>query len=93
MDAAMIKDLFAKCAADEGFEYTAEDALELYPGLNKNLDINKQYVIFNIRFTEPRRVGTREESIYQTLHIVVPDTSNYSDIGDALNNREFRKDI
>lgn len=72
-----VKDLAAKCAADAGFEYTAEDALELYPGLNfdfTNAEGNKveEFDILNLRFTEPRLTGTREESVYQMIHVAMP---------------------
>lgn len=72
-----IKDLAAKCAADAGFEYTAEDALELYPGLNFDFtdsEGNKVelFEVLNLRFTEPRLTGTREESVYQMIHVAMP---------------------
>lgn len=72
-----VKDLAAKCAADAGFEYTAEDALELYPGLNFDFtdgEGNKveEFDILNLRFTEPRLTGTREESVYQMIHVAMP---------------------
>ena len=72
-----IKDLAAKCAADAGFEYTAEDALELYPGLNFDFTDNdgkkvEAFDVVNLRFTEPRLVGTHEESVYQIIHIAMP---------------------
>lgn len=72
-----VKDLAAKCAADAGFEYTAEDALELYPGLNFDFtdgEGNKveTFDILNLRFTEPRLTGTREESVYQMIHVAMP---------------------
>lgn len=72
-----VKDLAAKCAADAGFEYTAEDALELYPGLNFDFtDIGgnkvENFDVVNLRFTEPRMVGTSEESVYQIIHIAMP---------------------
>lgn len=72
-----VKDLAAKCAADAGFEYTAEDALELYPGLNfdfTDTDGNKveQFDVLNLRFAEPRLTGTHEELVYQMIHVAMP---------------------
>lgn len=72
MGVETVKDLAAKCAADAGFEYTAEDALELYPALALDLGEQKEFEMLTFRFTEPRVVGTHEESIYQIIHIVFP---------------------
>lgn len=74
---AYVKDLAAKCAADAGFEYTAEDALELYPGLNFDFtdsDGNKvkEFDVLNLRFAEPRITGTHEELVYQIIHVAMP---------------------
>ena len=68
----MIKDLAAKCAADAGFEYTAEDALELYPALDFDFGDTKEFDVVTLRFTEPRVMGTREEAVYQIIQIAVP---------------------
>lgn len=72
-----VKDLAAKCAADAGFEYTAEDALELYPGLNFDFidedgDKVEQFKVLNLRFAEPRATGTHEELVYQMIHVAMP---------------------
>ena len=72
MNLPMVKDLAAKCAADAGFEYTAEDALELYPGLETDFSDTTEFGVITLRFTEPRVMGTREESIYQIIQIAVP---------------------
>lgn len=70
-DAAHVRDLFEKCAADKGFEYTDEN-LELYPGYNPVIE-EKEYSILTLRFTEPRNVGTREEAVYQIIQVVGSD--------------------
>lgn len=77
MDAKMIKDLFAKCAADAGFEYTYDDFDGLYPNLDfnplaqpDNADIG--FDVYSIRFTEPRLMGTREEAVYQIIQVAFP---------------------
>lgn len=70
-DAAHVKDLFEKCAADRGFTYTGED-LELYPGYKVNIE-EEEYNIMTLRFTEPRVMGTREEEVYQIIQIAMPD--------------------
>lgn len=66
-DAAHIKDLFEKCVADRGFEYTGED-LELYPGYTPHIE-EGEYSVLTLRFTEPRLVGTREEAVYQIVQV------------------------
>ena len=72
-DAAYVRDLFEKCAANRGFEYTGED-LELYPGYTPHIE-EGEYSVLTIRFTEPRRVGTREEAVYQIIHVVGSTTT------------------
>ena len=66
-DATHVRDLFEKCAADRGFEYTGED-LELYPGYTPVIE-EKEYSVLTIRFTEPRVMGTREEAVYQIIQV------------------------
>ena len=83
-----VKDLAAKCAADAGFEYTAEDALELYPGLNfdfTDTEGNKveQFDVLNLRFAEPRLTGTHEELVYQMIHVAMP-TGNAEELHRAI---------
>lgn len=77
MDAKMIKDLFAKCAADAGFEYTYDDFDGLYPNLDFNPlaqpdNADTGFDVYSIRFTEPRLMGTREEAIYQIIQVAFP---------------------
>lgn len=86
-----VKDLAAKCAADAGFEYTAEDALELYPGLNfdfTDTDGNKveQFDVLNLRFAEPRLTGTHEELVYQIIHVAMP-TGEATSLAEVIMNR------
>lgn len=77
MDAAMIKDLFAKCAADAGFEYTYDELDGLYPSYDFNPlagadTVDGGFVVYTIRFTEPRLMGTREEAVYQIVQVAFP---------------------
>ena len=69
----MVKDLLAKGAADAGFEYT-EEADGLYPNYPAQVTAGA-YVVFTLRFTEPRNVGTKDEKVYQLLQIVVPSAA------------------
>ena len=76
MDAAMIKDLFEKSAADRGFEYTY-DEFDIYPGYEfnplKQADaIDTGFDVYTLRFTEPRVMGTREEAVYQIIQVAFP---------------------
>ena len=68
-DAAYVRDLFEKCAADRGFEYTGED-LELYPGYTPHIE--GEYDVVTLRFREPRVMGTRDEDVYQIVQIALP---------------------
>lgn len=77
MDAKMVKDLFAKCAADAGFEYTYDELEGLYPNLDFNPlaqpdNADTGFDVVTVRFTEPRVMGTREEAVYQIIQIALP---------------------
>lgn len=74
MNAKDVMDLAMKCAADAGFEYTYDDFAGLYPNFPFNPlalgnGTDKPFYVVNIRFTEPRLMGTREESVYQMIHV------------------------
>lgn len=77
-DAAYIKDLAAKAAADAGFEYTYRDAVvDLYP--NYPLDPLAQanaadagYTIFTLRFAEPRVTKPLDEVVNQVVQVAFP---------------------
>lgn len=76
MDAAMIKDLFAKAAADAGYEYTY-DNFDIYPGYDfnplKQADAaDRGFDVYTLRFTEPRVIGTHEEDVYQIIQVAFP---------------------
>lgn len=74
MDAAMIEDLMAKCAADMGYEYT-EESDGIYPKYPFKVDAG-EYILFTLRFTEPRLMGTREEAVYQIIQVALPSTAS-----------------
>lgn len=74
MDAEMIKDLAAKCAADAGFEYTYGEGETMYPNFLKNplaqsdkTDVG--FTVYTMRFTEPRLMGTRDDLVYQIVQV------------------------
>lgn len=82
MDAAMIKDLAAKCAADAGFEYTYDELEGLYPNLGKSPlaqpdSADTGFTVYTMRFTEPRLTGTREEAVYQIVQVAFPSGKGF----------------
>ena len=88
-DAAYIKDLADKAAADCGYEYTYDDDLgALYPNYHFNPLAQPDgedtgFSIFTLRWAEPREVKTRDEVVHQILQIVVP-TSKKADLAEIL---------
>ena len=74
LDKAYIKDLASRCAAGKGFNYTAEDAHEMYPGYPEDV-ANTTYVLYTLRFKVGRSAAKqRDEQVYQIIHIAVPST-------------------
>lgn len=82
MDAAMVKDLALKCAADAGFEYT-EESDGIYPGYPVDVPAGN-YKVYTLRFTEPRQTGTREEAVYQIIQIAFPSSADTADLETLL---------
>ena len=76
LDKAYVEDLASRCAAGKGFNYTAEDAHELYPGYPKFV-VDTTYVLYTLRFKVGRSSAKqRDEQIYQIVHIAVPSTAS-----------------
>lgn len=76
-DAAAIKDMANKAAADAGFEYTYDEFAELYPAypLNPLAQPDKAdtgFTVYTIRFAEPRDMKTRDEVVHQIIQIAYP---------------------
>lgn len=77
-DAAYVTDLANKAAADAGFEYTFYTwTRNLYPNYPLNplraADAeDKGYIIFTLRFVEPRDVKTRDEVVNQIIQVAFP---------------------
>ena len=92
--AEFIKDLASQCAAGKGFNYTAENAHELYPGYPEAVEAlvpnssgaggasTAGYSVFNLHFATKRDFGKQmDERVWQNVHIAVPITNaSYSDI-------------
>lgn len=79
-DAAAIKDMANKAAADAGFEYTYDEFAGLYPAypLNPLAQPDKAdagFTVYTIRFAEPRDMKTRDEVVHQIIQIAYPSDS------------------
>lgn len=80
-DAATIKDMANKAAADAGFEYTYDEFAGLYPAypLNPLAQPDKAdtgFTVYTIRFAEPRDMKTRDEVVHQIIQIAYPTNSD-----------------
>lgn len=79
-DAAYVKDLANKAAADAGFEYTYNDFEGIYPAYPLNLlaqpdKADAGFTIYTLRFAEPREMKTRDEVVHQIIQIAYPTGS------------------
>lgn len=79
-DAAAIKDMANKAAADAGFEYTYDEFAGLYPAYPLNPlaqadKANTGFTVYTIRFAEPRDMKTRDEVVHQIIQIAYPTSS------------------
>jgi hypothetical protein len=76
-DAAAIKEMANKAAADAGFEYTYDEFDGLYPAYPLNPlaqadKANTGFTVYTIRFAEPRDMKTRDEVVHQIIQIAYP---------------------
>ena len=75
LDKAYVMDLASRCAAGKGFNYTAQDASEIYPGYPEEVE-DTTYTMYTLRFAVPRVAAKqRDEVVYQIVHIVVPSAA------------------
>lgn len=75
LDKAYVVDLASRCAAGKGFNYTAQDASEIYPGYPEEVE-DTTYTMYTLRFAVPRVAAKqRDEVVYQIVHIVVPSAA------------------
>ena len=91
-----IKDLAARCAADAGFEYTYDEFEGMYPNYPLNPLANADsadegFLVYTLRFTEPRVMGTREEAVYQIIQIAFPSDTEVEEFEEKL--EEFVVDV
>lgn len=81
-DANYIKDLAMKAAADAGIEYTYQDPANLiYPGYPLNPlaqpdSVDAGYIVFTLKFAEPREMKTVDQSINQIVQIALPKSAS-----------------
>lgn len=89
-DAKYVQDLANKAAADAGFEYTyMDDVRYLYPNyplnpLRASDAEDAGFIIYTLRFSEPRKVGTRDELVNQIVQIAVPTGTTVTEIDAVL---------
>lgn len=75
LDKAYVQDLASRCAAGKGFNLTALEGRDIYPGYPEAVE-DTNYTMFTLRFAVPRVAAKqRDEVVYQLVHIVVPDGS------------------
>ena len=75
LDKAYVEDLASRCAAGKGFNYTAEDAHEIYPGYPEAV-ADTTYTLYTLRFKVGRSAAKQhDEQVYQIVHIAVPSTA------------------
>lgn len=79
-DAAAIKEMANKAAADAGFEYTYDEFAGLYPAYPLNPlaqpdNADTGFTVYTIRFAEPRDMKTRDEVVHQIIQIAYPTDS------------------
>lgn len=84
LDAAYVKDLASQCAENKGYEYTYADGASIYPGYPEPVT-GTQYTMWTLRFAVPRAASkTRDEVVYQLVHIVVPSAAGCVETLDTL---------
>lgn len=75
-DKAYVEDLASRCAAGKGFNDTYQDGDSIYPGYPEPVE-DTTYKIVTLRFAVGRKASkTRDEVVYQLVHIAVPTTSS-----------------
>ena len=86
-DAEAIKDMYMKAAADAGIEYTYQDGTSLiypkYP-LRQDATMSDGYIVYTLKFAEPRAVGTTDEVVNQVVQVAFPRTATNISSFDAV---------
>lgn len=72
LDKEYVANMLSVGAAGKGFNYTAPEGNEIYPGYPEPID-EDQYVMYTLRFAVPRAAAkTRDEVVSQEVHILCP---------------------
>lgn len=88
-DAKAIKDLYDKCVADRGMNYTYNDNGDLYPNLPFNPlkgsdNVDKGFTVYTLTFAEPRNTKTTDEVVNQVVHVVFPSDVTVTSFDEKL---------
>lgn len=84
-DVRYVENLASMCAANRGFEYTALEGRDIYPGYPIELPSSvTSYNIYNIRFADRKVIRPTDEPINQLLHIAVGKGSTLDTALDSL---------
>ena len=88
-DAKAIKDLYDKCVADRGMNYTYNDNGDLYPNLPFNHlkgsdNADKGFTVYTLTFAEPRNTKTTDEVVNQVVHVVFPSDVTVTSFDEKL---------
>lgn len=89
-DAKYVADLADKAAADAGFEYTyMDDVHYLYPKyplnpLKASDAANTGFIIFTLKFAEPRNTKTHDDVVNQIVQVAIPTDADITKFEDVL---------
>ena len=91
LDKAYVKDLAQRCVGGKGVNYLAEDGKELYPGYPEDVT-SDYYCMYTLRFANKRAASSQVgDSVYQTIHVVVPVNNAGVDDGTTTTTSIFKK--
>lgn len=83
-DKADIQDLASRCAAGKGFTDIYRDGDTIYPGYPETVE-DTTYNVLTLRFRVGRdSAKTRDERVWQIVHIAIPDGATCEDDVDAI---------
>lgn len=75
-DSAAMKQLASMCAAGKGMNYLAEGGKDLYPNYMADIEDDKSYVLYTLRFAVGRdSAKQRDERVWQVVHLAVLSTN------------------
>jgi len=75
-----IKNLVSEGIANRGANYTYEEGATIYPNAYYDIDPNRSYNLYTLRFAVPRKASkTRDEVVSQLVYIIVDNISGNTD--------------